>query len=155
MTESGSERVRPTRRCLGDLGVDVPDLGLPLDEVDHPVVVAAQMVPKQRDAGGVERVLSLADRVWFKVKTGDRRAVVTHLSRVERPEDLPDRVGAWWLGAAGRRQNDSPQRDFYASIQRESRTGRTVSTTWRSSLKASPTRRCSHAAGLRAGGGRR
>lgn len=31
-------------------------------------------------------------------------------------EDDPRSLG---IGAAGRRQNDSPQRDFYASLQRE------------------------------------
>lgn len=35
--------------------------------------------------------------------------------------------GAWWIGAAGRRQADSAQRDFYALLQRECTTGRTVS----------------------------
>ena len=125
---AGPQRVRPTRRALDDLRVELPDLGQPLDEVAHPVVVAAQKVPQQRDAGGAERVLSLTDRVWFKVKTSDQRAIVTHLNPVERPADLPERVGAWWLGAAGRRQNDSPQRDFYAAIQREATQGATVST---------------------------
>lgn len=120
--------VRPTKRCLGDLGVELPDLGTPLSEVDDPVVVSAQTVPEQRDAGGVERVVSLTDRVWFKVKTADRRAVVTELRGGELPEWIPASRGAWWVGAAGRRQNDSPQRDFYAVLQRECTTGKTVST---------------------------
>lgn len=59
--------VRPTKRCLGDLEVELPDLGTPLSEIDDPVVVSAKTVPEQRDAGGVERVVSLTDRVWFKV----------------------------------------------------------------------------------------
>lgn len=52
--------VRPTKRCIGDLELelDLPDLGTPLDEIDDPVVVNAQAVPEQRDAGGVERVAS-------------------------------------------------------------------------------------------------
>lgn len=120
--------VRPTKRCLGDLEVDLPDLGTPLSEIDDPVIVAAQAVPEQRDAGGVERVVSLTDRVWFKVKTADRRAVVTELRGSELPEWIPSNRGAWWIGAAGRRQNDSPQRDFYAVLQRECATGKTVST---------------------------
>lgn len=119
--------VRPTKRCLGDLGVETPDLGVRLEEIDQPVIVSAQAVPEQRDAGGAERVVALTDRVWFKVKTSDSRAAVIEL----RGTDLPDWVrpsrGAWWIGAAGRRQSDSAQRDFYALLQRECTTGRTVS----------------------------
>lgn len=120
--------VRPTRRCLADLTVDLPDLGVPLEEVADPVIQSAQALPEQRDAGGAERVVSLTDRVWFKVKTSDRRAVVTELRESELPEWIPASRGSWWIGAAGRRQNDSPQRDFYASLQRECTTGRTIST---------------------------
>jgi hypothetical protein len=36
-------------------------------------------------------------------------------------------LGAWWIGAAGRRQADSAQRDFYATLQRECTKGKTVS----------------------------
>jgi hypothetical protein len=111
--------VHPTKRCLGDLGIELPDLGVRLEEIDDPVIVSGQTVPEQRDAGGAERVVALADRVWFKVKTSDHRAAVTEL----RGTDLPDWVrpsrGARWIGAAGRRQADSPQRDFYAVLQRE------------------------------------
>lgn len=119
--------VRPTKRCLADLEADLPDLGTPLDELADSVVVSAQAVPEQRDAGGVERVVSLTDRVWFKVKTGDRRAAVTQLRTGEIPEWIPSTRGAWWIGAAGHRQGDSPQRDFYAVLQRECTTGKTVS----------------------------
>ncbi len=95
--------VRPTKRCLGDLSVALPDLGTPLDEVNHSAIAIAQAVPEQRDAGGAQRILALSDRVWFKVKTGDQRAVVTELTDRERAIDLPDGVGAWWIGAAGHR----------------------------------------------------
>jgi hypothetical protein len=119
--------VRPTKRCLGDLGIELPDLGVRLEEIDQPVIVSAQAVPEQRDARGAERVVALTDRVWFKVKTSDHRAAVTEL----RVADLPDWVrpsrGAWWIGAAGRRQADSAHRDFYATLQRECTTGKTVS----------------------------
>lgn len=125
---SNPRGVRPTRRCLADLGIIVPDLGLPLDEVDDPVVGAAQTVPERRDAGGAQRVLTLRDRVWFKVKTGDRRAVVTELAHRELAADYPGNIGAWWIGAAGHRRSDSPQEDFYASVARECRVGTTVST---------------------------
>lgn len=120
--------VRPTRRCLDDIRAQLPDLGTPLDEVADPVVVSAQAVPEQRDAGGAERVVTLTDRVWFKVKTGDRHAAATELRRGEIPEWIPLSRGAWWIGAAGRRQGDSPQRDFYAVLQRECTSGKTVST---------------------------
>lgn len=120
--------VRPTKRCLNDLRAVLPDLGVPLEEIDDPIVIAAQAVPAQRDAGGAQRVLSLTDRVWFKVKTSDQRAVVTELRPGEQPDDTPSGSGAWWIGAAGHRQDDSPQRDFYASIRRESTTGKTVLT---------------------------
>ncbi|WP_326944066.1 hypothetical protein OG439_29610 [Amycolatopsis sp. NBC_01307] len=120
--------VRPTKRCLADLGLSVPDLGHPLEELDNPVVAAAQAVPHQRDAGGARRILALCDRVWFKVKTADQRAVVTRLHDDDLPDGLPRDAGRWWIGAAGRRQADSPQRDFYESIKRECTDGKTVST---------------------------
>lgn len=125
---SDSKGVRPTRRCLVDLGADLPDLGTLLSEIGDPVIAAAQSVPEQRDAGGVERILSLTDRVWFKVKTTDRRAAVTELRSGEMPDPMPPNLGAWWIGAAGRRQSDSPQHDFYATLQRECTSGKTVST---------------------------
>lgn len=123
-----STGVRPTRRALADLGQSPPDLGTPLEEIDHAVIKAAQAIPEQRGARGAERILALKDRVWFKVKVGDKRAVVTALSDLERVGGHSASVGNWWIGAAGRRQADSPQRDFYASLTRECTAGRTVST---------------------------
>lgn len=124
-----SKGVRPTKRCLADLGLSVPDLGQPLHEIDNPVVVTAQAVPAQRDAGGAQRITSLSDRVWFKVKTGGQRAVVTQLQGDDLPTGPLPAVGEWWMGAAGHRQADSPQRDFYESILRECTVGKkTVST---------------------------
>ncbi|MGH8824085.1 MAG: hypothetical protein ACRDVN_06375 [Jiangellaceae bacterium] len=120
--------VRPTRRSLADLNAQLPDLGTPLGEIEHPVVAVAQTVPEQRDGGGAQRILALSDRFWFKVETGDKRAVVTEPADEERPDEWPSGIGAWWIGAAGRRQADSPQRDFYESTQRECTTGKTVST---------------------------
>jgi hypothetical protein len=120
--------VRPTKRCIGDLEVDLPDLGVPLNEITHPVVTSAQSLPERRDAGGAERVVSLSDRVWFKVKTSDHRAAATELGSGEVPDWTPPRRGAWWIGAAGRRQDDSPQRDFYAVLKRECTSGKSVST---------------------------
>lgn len=123
-----SDGVRPTKRCLADLDLTLPDLGHPLNEIDHPIVTAAQAVPEQRDAGGAQRILSLSDRVWFKVKTSGQRAVVTELPGDQALVGLPSGVGAWWIGAVGHRQADSPQRDFYESIKRECTVGKTVST---------------------------
>lgn len=120
--------VRPTKRCLVDLELPLPDLGHPLDEIDHPVVIAAQAVPEQREAGGAQRILSLSDRVWFKVKTGNQRAVVTELRGGDLPDSLPPGVTSWWIGAAGHRQADSPKHDFYESIKRECTSGKSVST---------------------------
>lgn len=119
--------VRPTRRALTDLDHPVPHLGVPLDEIDHVVVRVSQMVPIRREAGGADRILALKDRVWLKVKVSDQRAVVTELANSERGEDYAPSVGNWWIGAAGRRQADSPQRDFYDSITRECTVGKTVS----------------------------
>src|SRR4051794_12839400 len=96
---SESVGVRPTKRCLGDLGVEVPDLGDRLEETDDPVIMSAQTVPEQRDAGGAERVVALTDRVWFKVKTSDHRAAVTELRGEELPDWVRPRRGAWWIGA--------------------------------------------------------
>jgi hypothetical protein len=87
--------VRPTKRCLGDLGVELPDLGVRLEEIDQPVIVSAQVVPEQRDAGGAERVVALTDRVWFKVKTSDYHAVVTELSGTFLPDWVRPSRGAW------------------------------------------------------------
>lgn len=92
------------------------------------VVNVAQTVPEQRQAGGAQRILALKDRVWFKVKVGDQRAIVTELSDSKRAEDYPQGVGNWWIGAAGQRQADSPQRDFYHAITRECTAGKVLST---------------------------
>lgn len=121
-------RVRPTKRCLSDLSVPIPDISLPLEELDTPVVNAAQALPDQKAAGGAQRVLSLSDRVWFKVKTSDNRGVVVELAPAEIPE-LPETftLGHWWVCAAGKRQADSPQHDFYEGIKRECTRGGTVS----------------------------
>lgn len=73
-------------------------------------------------------MVSLTDRVWFKIKTSGHRAAATELSPGEVPDWIPASKATWWIGAAGRRQGDSPQRDFYAVLQRECTAGKTVST---------------------------
>ena len=124
-----SERVsvRPTKRCLGDLGIEAPDLGVRLEAIGQPIIASAQAVPERRDAGGAARIVALTDRVWFKVKIGDHRAIVTELRGVDLPDWVRPSRGAWWIGAAGQRQADSGQRDFYAALQRECKKGRAVS----------------------------
>ena len=116
--------VRPTTRCIADLGAELQDLGSPVEEIDDPIVASAQAVPAQRDAGGAERVVALTDGVWFKVKTGHRRAAVTPLRAGELPEWVPASRGGWWIGAAGRRQTSAApdqERPTTARLHREQR----------------------------------
>jgi len=120
--------VRPTKRCLNDLDLKAPDLSQPLEEISDPVIASAQAIPERRDIGGVERVNSLKDRIWFKVKTGSKRAVVTQLRGGDLPGRLPPGVATWWIGAAGHRQADSPQRDFYECLRKECTDGKLVAT---------------------------
>ncbi|MGW9630222.1 hypothetical protein ACWGST_05925 [Agromyces sp. NPDC055520] len=67
--QSPSDGVRPTRRCLNDIKQDVPNIGTILSSVTHPLITRAQAVPDLVGAAGAERIVSLADLVWFKVKT--------------------------------------------------------------------------------------
>ena len=112
--------VRPTKRGLDSLGGGLlPTLDVRLNELEHPLIIRAQAVPTQVAANGAERIRSLTDRVWFKVKTGTWRGaagdVRTHVD--DHTRALLNAGDAWWwLGAAGARQNDSPQRDFYAQL---------------------------------------
>ena len=107
--------VRPTRRCLADLDLPIPNLGVRLSDLDHPIVVKSQQLPAEVASGSAERVRSLTDRVWFKIKTGQWRGAASDL-RDEVHEDALNLGARWWLGAAGARQADSPQHDFYALL---------------------------------------
>jgi len=110
--------VRPTKRCLEDLGLQFPPYTELLSKVNHALVQRAQSIPEQQAAGGVERVLSLTDRIWFKCKTSRYRGAVTKLAAAEIADvGLPPNA-AWWIGAAGTREQGS-ERDFYASIETE------------------------------------
>ncbi|MDO5737426.1 MAG: hypothetical protein Q4P15_13245 [Propionibacteriaceae bacterium] len=119
-----SNRVRPTKRALNDLGLDFPHLTLPLDQVPHRLVQHAQRVPDEVDAGGAERIRDIDDRVWFKVKSGTSRGAA---GRVKTPDEITeDQVDglpakAWWLVAAGSRQADTAAGDFYSRISAECR----------------------------------
>jgi hypothetical protein len=120
VTDPASSPVRPTKRCLDDLGLEFPDIGVPLSEVNHPLIAKSQDVPRELAAGGAERVRSLTDRVWFKCKCSNLRGVVTHLSEdeVDQSRLLADIDAGWWLAAAGERKADSAS-DFYKVIEAE------------------------------------
>jgi hypothetical protein len=108
--------VRPTLRALRDLGLVFPPLDQALEQLDQPLVRKAQDLPEEVGAGGAERVLSLNDRVWFKVKTNDERGAAGDL---DSPEAYEVPLRGWWLVAAGRRQQDTPNKDFYARLTAE------------------------------------
>jgi hypothetical protein len=116
---SSDGTVRPTRRCLQDLGLKFPPLEEPISGLDHPLVRHAQRVPAEVDAGGAERIRALADRVWFKCKTMVYRAAATQLTASETASRGLPSEGSWWIGAAGVRQADSKDTDFYRQIEAE------------------------------------
>ncbi|QIZ99880.1 hypothetical protein [Leifsonia sp. PS1209] len=114
--------VRPTRRALSDLRIDVPKLDVPLSELEHPLIVRAQAVPHMVAANSAERILSLTDRVWLKVKTGAWRGAAGNVRGAvdDSPRAALETGEAWWwLTAGGARQNDSPQHDFYSRLDSE------------------------------------
>ncbi len=117
-----SEHVRPTLRALADLGLSLPPLDAELHLLDDALVQKAQTLPAEVAAGGAERVRALTDRVWFKVKTADLRGAA---GEAEAPEEFGPRTDAdlpkvaWWLVAAGHRQDDTKNRDFYARLEAE------------------------------------
>lgn len=108
--------VRPTQRCLHDLGLRFPPLDQPLNQLPDPVVAKAQTIPALLAANGGERVLVASDRIWWKCKTSSHRAMVTELDHTteQRPE-IADLGAWWWIGAAGPRREGSPE-DFYAAL---------------------------------------
>jgi hypothetical protein len=119
-----SEYVRPTQRALRDLALTFPPLDVELHSLDNALIQKSQAVTSEVAAGGAERVLALKDRVWFRVKTTDLRGVAGEVETA--PEfgpgtsaDLP--ASAWWLTAAGHRQDDTKNRDFYANLEAECR----------------------------------
>lgn len=95
--------VRPTLRCLlDDLGIALPPIDNPLDEIDHPLIRKANdqfAVP----AGPRERIRSVDDVIMFKVKVQRWRGAV-----VEAGEPS-------WLVAAGVRE-DGSRDDFYEAL---------------------------------------
>jgi hypothetical protein len=107
--------VRPTKRCLDSIGINVPDLGVRLSNVEHVLVVKAQQIPQLAEIRSAERIRSLTDRVWLKAKTSSWRGAVGELAK-ELPPQIEQFHQDCWLCAAGRRQEGSAQADFYAVL---------------------------------------
>lgn len=126
---TGTQGVRPTKKCLDDLGISPPALDEPLHRLEADPIPAAQSFPEVYDAGGLSRIVSIKDRVWFKLKTGRWRGAVTRLTDrdlAEQPCSCEPRADSqahltllaanrWWLGAVGRREDGSGD-DFYANL---------------------------------------
>lgn len=114
---SGETRpVRPTRACMADLEVRVPPITEALCNLNHDLIAEAQRLPEAHAAGGVERIATLKDRVWFKVKKGRWRGAATRLPEADHTNAGPQiRAAPWWLGAGGYRREGDPA-DFYAAL---------------------------------------
>ena len=96
MPSERPENVRPTRRCLDDLGVAVPNLGVVLSGLEHPLVGKAQRLPAEENAGRAETIKSLTDRRWYKVKVSSWRGAGGSLEG-----ELPDATAfTRWLMAS-------------------------------------------------------
>ena len=121
MPDPEKPSVRPTKRALDNLGVKPPDARIPLHAIEHSDIREMQSYPDRGLAQGLRRVVRLKDRVWFKYKSSTVRAAVTKLPEHDVPEVFLDDTlhGRWWIGAAGIRQGDSPQHDFYAQLVNE------------------------------------
>lgn len=60
-----ARRARPTLKCLReDLGQAVPRADIPLDEIEHPLVVKA--VEQFTEETPHERIVVIDDRILFK-----------------------------------------------------------------------------------------
>ena len=109
--------MRPTIRCLvDDLQMPLPAVDVPLHAITHPLVKRAQLIPAQDADGSAERIKALSDRWWLKVKirgSGWRGAVTAGDNIPDRLQDPCGRY--WWLGAAGKRDEDS-KHDFYNTV---------------------------------------
>lgn len=82
--------------------------------MEHALIDKAQRLPEEHAAGGSERVRSLTDHIWFKVKIGEYRGAAGEVNA--RPEDVPPK---WWLVAGGLRRGDTKAQDFYDQIEAE------------------------------------
>lgn len=133
----GGEQVRPTKLCLDAMGVAPPTIDQSLADIDAGPLASAQTLPEKFEAGAAQRIRSLRDRVWFKVKTGRWRGAATRLTDSDLAREAsdadeqgiePDITSAhrWWLGAAGWREDGSPT-DFYSDVSGDARCPRTPS----------------------------
>lgn len=105
------EPTRPTLRALlEDLGLSLPPLDQPLDEVDHPLLAKAR-AQFAADEVGHERIRAIDDEVVFKVKIQRWRGAV-----------WPD-TSIPWLIAAGIREDGSGD-DFYQALTRDTQAAR-------------------------------
>lgn len=64
--------------------------------------------------GSAEKIRSLTDRAWFKVKTSTWRGAAGLLDPIAQHLNQ-----SWWIAAAGPRVDDSDQHDFYSQIEAE------------------------------------
>ncbi|WP_305785954.1 hypothetical protein [Symbioplanes lichenis] len=99
----------------------------------HDLIREAQRLPDTCAAGGAERIRSLGDRLWFKVKTGRWRGAATDL-----PHERGGRSARWWLGAGGYRRDGDPA-DFYAVLAAAAKRAARTSTSPASSDRWLPT----------------
>jgi len=104
--------VRPTLRCLtDDLGLKIPPLDDPLDELDHPLLRKAHQQFAEQNSSR-ERISSIDATVLFKVKAQRWRGAV-----------WIDAAGRPWMVAAGWREEGS-QDDFYEALGHAARSAR-------------------------------
>lgn len=121
--------VRPTKVCLEQIGVKIPNLATNLADLDHPVVAKAQTIPESVEANGATRIVSLKEKLWWRVKVGDWRGGA---SCFEPPEDADTPYSpCWWLALAGKRKGDSTQDDFYDNLPADPLTRTPGSWDWR------------------------
>lgn len=126
MPESSS--VRPTKAALLKLGIELPNLGVSLSSIGHPLVAKAQSVPEKVQSGGAVRILSLKDRLWYQAKVNDLRGIVASFECPFPEMELP---ASWWLGGAGNRKQDSAQDDFYENLQNDPASRTPTTWDWR------------------------
>ncbi|GAA1350196.1 hypothetical protein GCM10009636_08450 [Arthrobacter koreensis] len=119
--------VRPSKAVLDKLAIAVPDLGVDLSKLDHPLVVKAQTVPGKVAAGGSVRIQSLNDQPWYQAKVNDLRGIVGSFECPHPGMDLPV---SWWLSDAGHRKQDSRQDDFYDNLPEDPTTRTPVQWDW-------------------------
>lgn len=104
--------VRPTLRCLtDDLGLKIPPIDDPLDELDHPLLRKANQQFAEQSIRR-ERISSIDATVLFKVKAQRWRGAV-----------WIDAAGRPWMVVAGWREEGSHD-DFYETLAQAARSAR-------------------------------